>query len=69
MIASFYLGGLERKEADFLEGRILEDPRGWDHVKLRFSFVPHQNVILGAAELPQGGHSACFKDLSTGCRQ
>ena len=61
MIASFYLGGLERKEADFLEGRILEDPRGWDHVI--------QNVILGAAELPQGGHSACFKDLSTGCRQ
>ena len=62
MIVSICLGAVEIKEVD------LQDPQGWDNVKL-ILFCPQQSVILQAAELLEGGHSACFKDLSVGCRQ
>ena len=40
MIASIYLGAVEIKEID------LQDPRGWDNVKLMFSFAPSNGSSL-----------------------
>ena len=42
MIASIFLGAVEIKEVD------LQDPGGWDKVKLRFSFAPAKYHHLGS---------------------
>ena len=54
MIASIHLGAVEIKEVD------LQDPPSCDAKVL---FCPQQSVILEAAELLEGGHSASLKDL------
>ena len=58
MIASIYCGAVEIEEID------LQDPQGWDNVKLNF-FCPQQSVIIETAGLLEGGH-CWFQGLVSG---
>ena len=59
------LGDLEIRK--FLKEYVkvdLEDPRD----KAKIAFCPQQSINIEAAESLEEGHSACFKDVSLGCR-
>ena len=72
MIASIYLGGVEIKEVSkgiFIWYSRLIGSWGVRIMVSQDSLLPQQRVIIKTAELLQEGHSACFKDLSMGCRK
>ena len=42
----------------------------WDpRAPAKITFCPQQSVNIEAAKFLEEGHSACFKDLSKGCKQ